>query len=66
MWTHRSLVAALALLSLAAPAAIAANLPRKSPEFAINFSKGQPILLSQYKGKVVVLAFILTDRKSVV
>jgi thiol-disulfide isomerase/thioredoxin len=54
------LAAALALLWVVAPAVNAANLPRKSPEFAINLNNGQRILLSQYKGKVVVLAFILT------
>jgi peroxiredoxin len=48
------------MLSLAAPAVEAINVPRKSPELAINLANGQQVLLSQYKGKVVVVAFILT------
>jgi len=40
--------------------ASAADVPRPSPDFAINMVEGQPIRLSQYKGKVCVLAFILT------
>lgn len=34
--------------------------PRPSPEFAINMNNGSQVLLSQHKGKVVALAFILT------
>jgi peroxiredoxin len=34
--------------------------PRHSPDFAINMNDGSQIQLSQYQGKVVVLAFILT------
>jgi peroxiredoxin len=49
----------LALLSLA-PIVQAATIPRPAPDFAINVAPGQPIKLSQYKGKTVVLAFILT------
>jgi peroxiredoxin len=60
MSKHRFLAPALALLSVTAPAAVAINLPRKSPELAINLSNGQQLLLSQYRGKVVVVAFILT------
>jgi peroxiredoxin len=51
---------ALACLPLLAGLASAANLPRESPEFVINTNSGKQILLSQYRGKVVVLAFILT------
>jgi peroxiredoxin len=40
--------------------ASAADLPRPSPDFAINTLGGKPILLSEYKGKVCVMAFILT------
>jgi peroxiredoxin len=57
---RRSLAAAVALLGLVPPAVSAADLPRKSPEFAISLTNGKQILLNQYKGKVVVLAFILT------
>jgi peroxiredoxin len=48
---------ALMLLSLAAQAA---NLPRPTPDFAINLAPGKQIKLSQYKGRPVVLIFILT------
>ena len=57
----RSLLApTLALLSIAAVVAQAADLPRPAPDFAINLAPGKAIRLSQYKGKTVVLAFILT------
>ena len=38
----------------------AATIPRNTPEFAINTTDGKQILLSQYRGKTVILAFILT------
>jgi len=57
---HRFLAPALALLSLTAPVVEAINVPRQSPELAINLHNGQQLLLSQYRGKVVVVAFILT------
>ena len=60
MSKRRFLVPALALLFVAAPALRAINVPRQSPEFAISLNNGQQVLLSQYKGKVVVVAFILT------
>lgn len=40
--------------------ASAAEVPRPSPDFAVNMLSGDPIVVSQYKGKVCVLAFILT------
>jgi len=60
MSKHRFLAPALALLSVTAPAVEAINVPRPSPELAINLPDGKQLLLSQYKGKVVVVAFILT------
>jgi thiol-disulfide isomerase/thioredoxin len=66
-------VAALALVALALRAQAPAppppvrapipvvRIPRKSPEFTISMTGGKPpILLSSYKGKVIVLASILT------
>src|SRR5437660_416556 len=50
----------LLCLSFFASLAIGANVPRKSPEFAINTVDGKQILVSQYRGKVVVVACILT------
>jgi peroxiredoxin len=40
--------------------ACAADLPRPSPDFTISFPNGKPIQISQYKGKVIAVAFILT------
>ena len=48
------------LFCLAAPAARSLEIPRKSPELAIGMPGGKQLLLSNYRGKVVVLAFILT------
>ncbi len=53
-------IAALTLLALAMAPARAAQLPRPSPDFAINLGKGKQVRISQYKGKAVVVAFILT------
>ena len=56
----RRLITALVLSALAISGAAAANLPRPSPDLAINLGPGKQLKLSQYKGKPVVLAFILT------
>jgi peroxiredoxin len=56
----RSALVVLGVFALAAPAMRAANIPRPAPDFAINLPNGQQLTLSQYKGKVVALAFILT------
>ena len=53
-------IAVLTLLAMAAAAARAAQLPRPSPDFAINLGQGKQIHISQYKGKTLVVAFILT------
>ncbi|MGO4882886.1 MAG: TlpA disulfide reductase family protein [Bryobacteraceae bacterium] len=51
----------LVLLGLCvASIANAVDVPRPAPDFTINMVDGQPIPLSQYKGKICVLAFILT------
>jgi len=60
MSRRRFLAPAQALLSLATSVAHAINVPRQSPDFAISLNNGQQLLLSHYKGKVVVVAFILT------
>jgi peroxiredoxin len=51
-----SMLAAVLLLQEAG----AATLPRPAGDFAINMAPGKQIHVSQYKGKTVVLAFILT------
>jgi len=45
---------------LAAALGFAEEVPRPSPDIVIDQPSGQKIQLSQYKGKVCVLAFILT------
>jgi peroxiredoxin len=50
-------VAVLCLMAIGAGAAV---LPRKAADFQIEMTGGKPISLSQYRGKPVVLAFILT------
>ena len=45
---------------LCAALAGAAEIPRHSPEFAMTGADGKQILLSQYNGKTIVFAFILT------
>jgi peroxiredoxin len=60
MWKRRAAVALLGA-ALLAPFAHGANIPRQSPEFAINTAPGgKPVLLSSSRGKVVVMIFILT------
>lgn len=55
-----SLLRALTGVILTAAAAGAGDVPRPSPDFAIMTNGGPPVPLGQYKGKVRVLAFILT------
>lgn len=43
-----------------ASVAIGAEIPRPSPDFEVYLNDGRQIHISEYKGKVVVLAFILT------
>ena len=47
-------------LVLAAGSAFSAALPRPAPELAIHMTDGSQTLLSSYKGKVVMLAFVFT------
>ncbi len=61
MQNRRRAIAALSVLALSAATAAAANIPRKSPDFVINLNNGKQVSLSQYRGKVVALAFILTS-----
>jgi peroxiredoxin len=53
-------ITALTVLAMAMPFARAAQVPRPSPDFAINLGQGKQVRISQYKGKTVVVAFILT------
>src|ERR1043166_8287059 len=51
-------ITALALAAVLCTSA--ATIPRKAPNFTVKMNNGKPLQLSEYKGKVVVLAFILT------
>jgi hypothetical protein len=50
----------LLALALLACSTFAAQIPRKSPEFAIQLPDGKQLLVSSYQGKVLCLVFILT------
>jgi len=47
-------------VTLAALSLAGAEVPRPAPEFAVKLANGQQLLLSQYRGKVVALEFLLT------
>src|SRR5262245_41700305 len=51
---------ATAVLCLLSIAGAAAEIPRPAPELVFNLSPGKQIKLSDFRGKTVVLAFILT------
>jgi peroxiredoxin len=53
-------IAVLGLALTLTPVIRALDLPRKSPEFTIQMTNGKALQLSQYRGRFVVLAFILT------
>jgi peroxiredoxin len=55
----RSLTSLL-LSVMMAGSAVAATVPRPAPEFVVQIPKGNQLLLSQYRGKVVCLEFLLT------
>jgi peroxiredoxin len=52
--------ALIALILLLAPL-VGATVPRLSPEYTVQLTTGRQIKLSSYRGKVVVLMFVLTD-----
>jgi hypothetical protein len=57
--TRRELSAALAALGI--PSLKAATLPRKAPDLTIGMEgPGRPVRISEYRGKVLVVGFILT------
>lgn len=56
----RRLLAATLVLLTAVSLAQAANIPRPAPEFVIRLADDSQILLSQMRGKVVVMEFLLT------
>jgi hypothetical protein len=52
-------LAALALMAMGA-VSFAQEVPRPAGEFVISMNDGSQVLLSQYSGKVVLLAFMFT------
>lgn len=48
------------LAALAAFALVAADVPRPAPDFSVRMTNGKDLKLSDYKGKVVVVEFLLT------
>lgn len=60
MRTIRLLAAFFALAFAGSLILRAAEIPRPAPEFAIRMSDGSQLLLSQFKGKVVVMVFMYT------
>ena len=56
----RRLLAVTLVLLTAVSLAQAANIPRPAPEFVIRLADDSQILLSQMRGKVVVMEFLLT------
>ena len=50
----------IATLALAAGPLWAAEIPRQSPDFAIQLTNGKQLKVSDYRGKVLCLTFILT------
>jgi hypothetical protein len=55
---------ALSLIVQSVQPVAAADVPRKSPEFAVLMPNGGQLLLSNYRGKVVCLHFITAPRVS--
>jgi peroxiredoxin len=51
---------ALTVSALTMPALAGPPVPRKSPEFTFNDPSGKQVLLSSYRGKVVIVPFMFT------
>lgn len=56
----RKFMGMAASIALFAAVLTAAQVPRRSPELGISLNNGKQVLLSQYRGKVVAMMFILT------
>ena len=48
------------LATLAGLVVSAQTIPRPSPDFVVQFAGGKPVKVSDYRGKVLCLVFILT------
>ena len=56
---RRMILVSIALLALAL-AGVAAEIPRRAPEFAFQLPGGKQVLLSEYRGKVVLIEMLYT------
>src|ERR1700681_2168675 len=56
----KRVLAATAFVALTVSAFAKPPVPRKSPEFAVTDPSGKQILLSSYRGKIVVMPFMFT------
>ena len=56
---RRVILVSIVLLALAL-AGVAAEIPRRAPEFAFQLPGGQQVLLSEYRGKVVLIEMLYT------
>ncbi|MDQ6759987.1 MAG: hypothetical protein M3Z32_09010 [Acidobacteriota bacterium] len=56
----KKIAVVLALVAAIGVGARSAELPRKAPDFSIALPDGRSVKISDYRGKVVALAFILT------
>jgi peroxiredoxin len=57
---RKLILLATAAASLTGLLLFGATVPRKAPEFVFKMTNGQQQLLSQYRGKTIVLAFMFT------
>ncbi len=57
---YRRLVTSCVMIALVVLPVLAAKIPREAPEFVFETASGQKLNLSQYKGKVIALEFLLT------
>jgi peroxiredoxin len=60
MFLMRLPLAPAAALALLATSLFAATIPRPAPELTFRLTSGQPAKLSQWRGKVILLEFLLT------
>ncbi len=56
----RRIATLIAVSGILLTQAFAQEVPRPAPEFVINMPNGSQVLLSQFNGKIVLLAFMLT------
>jgi hypothetical protein len=50
----------LAAVALLTASAVSAQIPRPSPDFAVQLGGGKQVKISDYRGKVLCFVFILT------